>query len=456
MIHTAPKLEKKSDQRVRVSKALWIPTLWLFFAGSRPVSLWLQLRMVGTGADDQLEGSPLDRAVWELLILCALVILIARGRKIGNLLRGNGPILLFLLYCGMSIFWSDFPDVAFKRWIRGVGDIAMVAVVLTDPAAELALEKMLTRVGILILPASIVSDLVRGHLGLTYHAGVTTNKNIFGMISMILGLAAFWRFLRVVRSSERKGRGIGLMFQGSLLLMAAWCLWTANSATSLACFLLGMVIILATDWWSLKPAVLHLVIAAMLFAVVYATVLNPQVGVVSTMGKDPTLTGRTDVWRAVIPMNPSPLVGAGFESFWLGQRLKELWSIFPWKPNEAHDGYIEIYLNLGWIGLALLGVVSVMGYRKVIRHYKDSETGTLKLAYFVMALAYSVTEAGLRIFNPVWIMFLTAIIVIPQAAALVPERAGAKRPQFGTAKPLEVLASRGQLEGMQSAGSFKR
>ena len=77
------------------------------------------------------------------------------------------------------------------------------------------------------------------------------------------------------------------------------------------------------------------------------------------MGRNSTLTGRTDIWAAVIPMAPNPLVGAGFESFWLSPRVAaRLWELFPNLPlNEAHDGYIEVYLELGWVGVGLIGLI---------------------------------------------------------------------------------------------------
>ena len=57
------------------------------------------------------------------------------------------------------------------------------------------------------------------------------------------------------------------------------------------------------------------------------------------------------------------MVGTGFESFWLGKRLERMWSIYWWHPREAHDGYIEIFLNLGWLGIVMFGIVLVTGYR---------------------------------------------------------------------------------------------
>jgi O-antigen ligase len=401
-------------RRAQTSEALWIPVVWLFIAGSRPLSFWLFPGM-GDTTDRYIEGSPFDRNVLTVLIVAALMVLIARGSRVGTLLRANGPILLFLFYCGLSILWSDYPDVAFKRWIRVVGDIAMVLVVLTDPSPSAAVKGLLARTGFAIVPLSILFDIGRAAAGREYHLGLTTNKNMFGQISMILGLGAVWRFLAIFQGGERKGHTRRLVAYGSIVVMALWCLWTANSATSAACFLVGSTLLAVTRRWGFdrKPTVVHLVVASLVFLALYATILNPNVGIASAMGKDPTLTGRTEIWSVVIAMNPSPWIGAGFESFWLGSRLTKLRDMYVWHPNEAHNGYIEVYLNLGWIGLSLLAVVLVRGYQRVVRGGRqDTDTGSLMLAYFVVAVIYSLTEAGFRMFSPVWIVFLLSVAAV--------------------------------------------
>ncbi len=128
-------------------------------------------------------------------------------------------------------------------------------------------------------------------------------------------------------------------------------------------------------------------------------------------------------------MSANPFVGAGFESFWLGQTLDKLWSKYWWHPNEAHNGYLEVYLNLGWMGIALLALLLVKGYRNVVNNVRRvPDVGSLGLAYFVVAVAYNFTEAGFRMFNPVWIGLLLAITAVPQASVIeapdVDERVG--------------------------------
>src|SRR5437762_2930278 len=132
------------------------------------------------------------------------------------------------------------------------------------------------------------------------------------------------------------------------------------------------------------------------------------------MGRDTTLTGRTLIWRQVLRMTVDPLFGAGFESFWLGERLEKFWRIYWWHPNEAHNGYLEVFLNLGWIGVALLCLLLATGYRNVFAAYRcDPETGRVKLAYLVAAALYSFSEAGFRELTPIWTVFLLAVIAIP-------------------------------------------
>ena len=85
------------------------------------------------------------------------------------------------------------------------------------------------------------------------------------------------------------------------------------------------------------------------------------------------------------------------------------------KLNEAHNGYLEVYLNLGWCGVTLLAVLIVTGYRNVMVVFRqDRHVGALRLAYFVAAVIYSLTEAGFRMISPTWIIFLLATTAIPQ------------------------------------------
>ncbi len=416
------------DRKAWTSKALWIPVMWLWIAGSRPVSVWLQMAPPLDSPDQYLDGSPLDRLVFTALLAAGLMVLISRRRHVGRLLRRNGPILLFFFYCALSILWSDYAFVSFKRWTKAVGDVVMVLIVLTDPDRSSAVKRLLARAGFLLVPLSILfikyyPDLGRGYSASTWtpvYNGVTMGKNLLGMICLIFGLASTWRFLQAFRGGEGTHRAGPLIAHGAILAMVLWLFLKANSVTSLSCFLLagGLMAVTSMPALARRPAVVHLLVAAVLSVSFSALFLNIGTGLVKDLGRDPTLTGRTVLWSQLLSMNLNPLFGTGFESFWLGPRLEEFWSMHWWRPNEAHNGYLEVFLNLGWTGVALLAVVMVVGYRNVVGAFRwDPDAGRLRLSYFVVAAAYGLTEAAFRMMNPVWIAFLLAIMAIPKDAS---------------------------------------
>src|SRR5437870_4445685 len=79
------------DQRLRpmTSWALWIPLLWLVIITSKPVSLWFGGGLYIEKPDDYLDGSPVDRNVFLLLIVSGLLVLAKRGLDWGKVSNAN-------------------------------------------------------------------------------------------------------------------------------------------------------------------------------------------------------------------------------------------------------------------------------------------------------------------------------------------------------------------------------
>jgi O-antigen ligase len=141
--------------------------------------------------------------------------------------------------------------------------------------------------------------------------------------------------------------------------------------------------------------------------------------VAHALGRNPTLTGRTEIWAAVIPMAPNPFVGAGFESFWLNPRVNAtLAELFPGLPlNEAHNGYVEVYLELGWVGVGLISLILLDGYRRSVGAFRrEPVLGGLLITLVLCATVYSVTEAGFRMMDPIWIFCLLGVVQASRVA----------------------------------------
>jgi O-antigen ligase len=205
-----------------------------------------------------------------------------------------------------------------------------------------------------------------------------------------------------------------------ILAMVLWLFNTANSMTSLNSFLMASILmIVASSRLAVRrPAIVHLVVVSMLVVSFCVVFMGVSPDVLKTMGRNPTLTDRTEVWGVLLTLVTNPILGTGFESYWLGPRLEKMWSLYWWHPNEAHNGYIEIYLNLGWLGVALLAMIIVTGYRTAFAAWRRNDpAGSLLLAYFFVGLVFNFTEAAFfRMLAPAWLFFLFAIVSVPAVA----------------------------------------
>ena len=163
--------------------------------------------------------------VWGILFVAGAIVVLRRGPQITTLLRANGPIILFFAYCALSILWADHPFVAFKRWVKAVGDVVMVLIVLTDPNRLAAVRRVLTRTGFVLVPLSVLFIKYYPDLGRVYNpwtwtpmfTGVTMGKNLLGMVCLIFGLGSLWCFLAAYQTEKGKERRRHLIAHGSFL-----------------------------------------------------------------------------------------------------------------------------------------------------------------------------------------------------------------------------------------------
>lgn len=413
------------DKSIRSSKALWLPVIWLWIAGSRSVSSWFFTSTAPSGdlLGATLEGNPVDAAIYEALIAAGIVVLFLRNRKTTALLNACGAVLLYFFYCLMSTAWSPFHGSSFKRWIKCVGDLVMVLIIVTDTHPIVALRRLYSRVGFILLPLSVVliryTDLGRAYDpdGTPTNTGVTTNKNTLGLVVFVISIGAVWHLRALIRDKKAPFRTRRLVAQCTLLAFGVALLQMAHSATSVFCFVLGSGLMLAMDLRAIRtrPSRVHALCAGILIVGGLILFFGGGSAVTGAMGRTSDFSGRTEIWKAAIAAEDSPLIGTGFESFWNANSHKVASSLFYYvnitNLNSAHNGYLQIYLDLGFVGLGLLLVIIVTGYSRATRAFRrDREFGSLILAYIIMCAFYSITEAGFRILTPSWIFLLLAVI----------------------------------------------
>jgi exopolysaccharide production protein ExoQ len=409
-------------QKPNVTSAIWLPIVWLLIIASRPVTQWLAIFGVPIGGTISLEeGSSLDALVFLGLIASGVYVLRNRGIKLHDVVKENRWLMAFFLYCFLAIFWSDYPVVSFKRWIKILGHPIMVLILFTEPDPREALITFMKRCAYVLFPVSVLwikyfpyLGRKSGDYGEMTNRGIAGDKNALGAVCLVLGLCLLWHWLQVMRTEKTRSRRDELRLTGFLLLIIGYCLRKAHSSTSTISFLLAALIMvcLGLRFVNKRQVGLYVLGGAILFALAQVT-FDVYGSIVDLTGHGATIEGRGRLWQYLLESNTSPVLGTGFESYWLGDRIDNIWAQpeFRWHPVQAHNGYLETYVNLGAVGLCMLvGVILVTFWKCQQQLVRNFEWGRLTMSYLVAILAHNWTEAGFKGLSVMYFAFFFVAI----------------------------------------------
>jgi exopolysaccharide production protein ExoQ len=395
-------LYRDRSRNPAVSSGLWVPTIWVAIAASKPVVFWLTPG--ASGADNAyLEGTPIDRNVTVALIVLAIGILARRRIDWGRLTAENKWLWALYLFACISLLWSDYPFVAFKRWIRDAGNVVMILVILSEEDPRNAIRTVFVRCAYVLIPLSILFIKYYPEVGVGYNfwtgqaffRGATVDKNALGRLAMLSALFSVWSLDSQHSSGWLRKIRNGLP-EALLLLMCLWILSKANSSTSVACLALGITIYTVTrvDWVRSNSRLLKSGAVAVILVALLSLAASELRGVVTkSLGRRPDLTDRTEIWQEVLDLKTNPFIGVGFASFWMtpsGIRLGERLQV-----GSAHNGYLETYLNLGLIGVGLLLTVLISAMRNALHELTaDSDRGPLYATLLMIGIIYNLSEVA--------------------------------------------------------------
>jgi O-antigen ligase len=395
---------------------------------SRPVAQWIypaqELSIV-----DLEKGNPIDRSILSILIIIALFILLKRRLDWARILRGNSWLLLWFLYCGISILWSDYQGVALKRWIRAIGSLIMILVVLTEPVPVESIKAIVRRCAYVLIPLSIVLIKYYPEFGVSYGywtggemlVGVTTDKNGLGRLCLICGICFIWSIATIKHNKSVSAKKKEIFVNSFFLFLISWLLIKSGSATSFGSFIIGCGIFIGLGMPVIKRNVKNIgnfIFLAFFIVLILQSLFNVTELFTRSLGRDMTFTERTYIWKDLLNLGTDPLMGTGYDSLWLGERLETIWEKYR-GLNEAHNGYLEIYLELGVIGLFLFIGFLISIYRKIRRSLiVNFDYGRFRAAFFLIFLLYNVTEAAYKGTNFMYFAFLLIALEHPQPSDL--------------------------------------
>jgi len=368
------------------------------------------------GAWQAKPGDKLTQTLNLLLILASLWLFRQGFRRARS--AGAGAMLALALvgFLLLSTAWSIDPGTTIRRGVLYLfvvlGSIGIAGTLDSDELMDLVVLLCGICVGasLVILVISPTAILDPGGTGLR---GVFTSKNALGQVMAIAVLAS----LHGIRASRR-----GRLRKTIMLIVFILVAFASKSATSwltifIFCSIDGIITLYR------KGGVARFVgvsLIAVLGPITLFQALFPDV-VLEMIGKDPTLTGRTVLWAYVmIDIAQRPFVGWGYYAFWSQSNpaATEISDTLRWYVPEAHNGLLEILLNVGFLGAAFfifLWIRNVSIAWRCMRTTAKNQGATALLLYIGIVLIGIAESMMIEPFQPTTGMFFMLGLICERA-----------------------------------------
>jgi O-antigen ligase len=388
-----------------------------FLAGDSPYNLW------------RVEDNPLLLAIQTVMYAITLGFAVLHWRKFTNALRAGGWVLALALLALVSTLWSSDPAFTLRRSLVLIATTAFG--IYFGSRYELPRQvRLLGWTFIILAVLSAACALLFPQYGIDNQLhrgdwqGILGQKNLLGKamaVAMIVLWSAKGVLPRVVRMAALPTCAVVMLMSGSraaLLVSAA-------------------LLLLASGYRALRAPLTTLVPLAIGFLATGAGLVLLAIGNISlfltSLGRDATLTRRTEIWSAVwAAISTHMVLGYGFSGFWAGihGESARVAAMLGFVARHAHNGFLDLWLELGIAGLILFtaGYLQAAGNGvKLLRMSRD-RLATWPLQYLAFLLLYDPAEGPiLRQNNLYWTLYV-AVVVSTATAARVGQQSRAACP----------------------------
>lgn len=325
-------------------------------------------------------------------------------------------IIALTVFALLSYFWSDFPSFTMNRGIALIGTTLFGIYLGTRFTLKQQLKLLGIAYGIIVL-LSLAFVIALPYYGIMggIHAGswrgIYVHKNVMGR-AMVFG-----SIILLALASEKRGNR---MLPWFLFGICGLFILMSRSATALGNFLFLTVAfyVLRTTRWRYDLRLLSLILLILIGGTLYSLFLANLETILGSFGKDTTLTGRTDLWPLVIQMiERHPILGYGYQGFWQGWNSPagEIWANYGWNAPHAHNGFLDLTLELGLVGLGLFlfeaFTILLLGILRLQRTQTfDNFLCVLVPLFFLL---YNMTESSILGRNTLfWVVFIAIAISV--------------------------------------------
>jgi len=342
----------------------------------------------------EVPESTLLRFLWLPFYALIGIGLIIAGRDVWRVMFRSPWLVLLALLAIASALWSIDPELSFRRGIAVLATTLM-GVYLAARYDWISALRLLAIVWLGLMAASFIAGIIAPGFAVMHEvhpgawSGGWSEKNALG------GHAArasfLFAFLAWRDEPYRRWWAGGLVV--SLLLVVL-----SKSATALLGASLGLGVLFAA-WWMLKgrrwslALVWGVVCIAVAAVMIYITAPGILLGII---GKDATLTGRTDIWiELAAAIEKKPALGYGYLAFWGLDSEPRYWleRAVDWNAPSGHNGWLDLAISLGLVGVVIFSIDVAASAWRAAKLSVTSPAGVFAIGFLAQFMLFAMSES---------------------------------------------------------------
>lgn len=364
------------------------------------------------------ESDPITQGIFLIIRIGIIFLAIAWYKKILRIIIKEKLLWFVVGMALVSVFWSAAPLETLRNSIVLLASTLFGIYLAARYKLNEQLRLLAWTLGIgailsLILAIALPSYGVMGtsdfytsqevaHSGVW--KGIYGHKNILGHF-MSLGALVFF-FLTTSSRKYLWVKWVGFCLCVSLLLLS-----TAKTALIVFLITIAVIPLYKAFRWNQTFALAFFIVLILVGGAMATLFLNNAETILGAFGRDTTLTGRTLLWPAVLyKIWQRPWLGYGYGGFWLGWdgESADVWRIVRWEVPHAHNGFLDVWLNIGLLGLLAFALSFLATWLQALSWARRTKTaeGLWPFAYLTFLILTNLGESTFFRLQSIWVLYV--------------------------------------------------
>ena len=421
-----PEITVYSDRHISHLVVTWVLMMPLLYFASQG-SFWFQnaaSNNAQSGGFNSLAVISQTRehtAVALMVFVMALVPIFSSLKNLNNVVKTNKIFVILVLWAIVSSAWSQSPIHSFEFSLCLAAN-TLFAFYLYSRFGHKQLLKLLLLLGWVCIISSIILSLFFPQYGIDRTGlsgewkGMYVTKNICSIMTIFLLPGAL-----CTSSTTLVTRIFRILYVG---LSAFLVLMTQSATGKIALVALLCYIVFARFFVAFRKRdrAAIFITGVVIVVLLIITGITYSNNISYYLGKDPTLSGRTEIWTfALTSLEKRPMLGYGYMAFWRGLQGESAYAslVEGWTISSAHNGFLGIWLTLGAIGLGLVlySLVRALKNAALCINAEESPYSNWCICIIILTVIIAIDEEQMMVPNDLtWILYILACIGLSEDA----------------------------------------